>query len=57
MKTAGAIAIADGRSRAADYVTLAKPRLNMLVVGSTLAGYVMGHGEMFEVMRVLALVI
>ena len=56
MKTAGAIAIADGRSRAADYVTLAKPRLNMLVVGSTLAGYVMGHGEMFEVTRVVALV-
>ena len=57
MKTAGAIAIADGRSRAADYVTLAKPRLNMLVVGSTLAGYVMGRGEMFAVLRVVASVV
>lgn len=57
MKTAGAIAIAGGRSRAADYVTLAKPRLNMLVVGSTLAGYVMGHGEMFDGLRVMALVV
>ncbi|MEW5982662.1 MAG: heme o synthase [Acidobacteriota bacterium] len=30
-------------SRAADYVTLAKPRLNVLVVVTTLAGYYMGH--------------
>jgi heme o synthase len=33
------------RSRAADYVALAKPRLNMLVVASALAGYVMAGGE------------
>jgi protoheme IX farnesyltransferase len=45
MKSAQAIAIADRRCRAADYVTLAKPRLNLLVVGSTLAGYVMGGGD------------
>lgn len=32
-------------SRAADYVTLAKPRLNVLVVVTTLAGYYMGHPE------------
>lgn len=30
-------------SRASDYVTLAKPRLNVLVVVTTLAGYYMGH--------------
>lgn len=30
-------------SRAADFVTLAKPRLNVLVVVTTLAGYYMGH--------------
>jgi heme o synthase len=53
MKSAGAMAIAESRSRAADYVTLAKPRLNMLVVASTLAGYVMGGGAMSDVVRVL----
>ena len=56
MKTAGAAVIADGRSRAADYVTLAKPRLNLLVVGSTLAGFAMGRGEMSDVVLVLAMV-
>src|SRR3972149_10856679 len=30
------------RARAADYVTLAKPRLNILVVVTALAGYYMG---------------
>jgi heme o synthase len=33
---------ADMRSRAADYVALAKPRLNVLVVVTALAGYYMG---------------
>ena len=47
------MAIAESRSRATDYVTLAKPRLNMLVVASTLAGYVMGGGAMSDVVRVL----
>jgi len=56
MKSAGAVAIADGRSRAADYVTLAKPRLNLLVVGSTLAGYVMGNGDMANALVVIAMV-
>lgn len=55
MKSAGALAIADGRSRAADYVTLAKPRLNLLVVGSTLAGYVVGGGTMADAGGVLAM--
>lgn len=48
--------IAEGRSRAADFVTLAKPRLNILVVASTLAGYVMGDGAMSDVLRVIATV-
>jgi protoheme IX farnesyltransferase len=56
MKSAGAVVVAEGRSRAADYVTLAKPRLNMLVVASTLVGYVMGDGEMADVLRVVAMV-
>ena len=47
--------MADGRSRAADYVTLAKPRLNMLVVASTLAGFAMGRGEMSNTGLVLAM--
>ena len=55
MKTAGAVVIAERRSRAADYVTLAKPRLNLLVVASALAGYVMGGGEMSDAVRVLAM--
>ncbi|MEX2660891.1 MAG: heme o synthase [Vicinamibacterales bacterium] len=55
MKSAGAVALADGRSRAADYVTLAKPRLNMLVVASTLAGFAMGRGEMSDAGLVLAM--
>ncbi|MBA2302472.1 MAG: protoheme IX farnesyltransferase [Acidobacteria bacterium] len=57
MKTAVAVGVADGRSRAADYVTLAKPRLNLLVVGSTLAGYVMGDGDMSNAMVVTAMVV
>ena len=56
MKAAGAIVIADGRSRTADFVTLAKPRLNLLVVASTLAGYVMADGDMSNVLVVLAMV-
>ena len=55
MKSAGVVVVAEGRSRAADYVTLAKPRLNMLVVASTLAGYVMGDGEMANAGRVIAM--
>nr|MDQ3421029.1 UbiA family prenyltransferase [Acidobacteriota bacterium] len=56
MRTAGAAVVADGRSRLADYVTLAKPRLNLLVVGSTLAGFAMGHGAMSDVGLVLGMV-
>ncbi|MDQ3486422.1 MAG: heme o synthase [Acidobacteriota bacterium] len=56
MKTADAAVIADGRSRLADYVTLAKPRLNLLVVGSTLAGFAMGRGAMADVVLVLGMV-
>jgi protoheme IX farnesyltransferase len=57
MKTAGAIVIAESRSRAADFVTLAKPRLNLLVVASTMAGYVMADGDMANVLVVLAMLI
>jgi protoheme IX farnesyltransferase len=33
------------RARATDFVALAKPRLNLLVVASTVAGYAMAHGD------------
>jgi protoheme IX farnesyltransferase len=52
MKT-GAVAIPAVRSRASDFVALAKPRLNMLVVASALAGYVMGGGDMSNAMIVV----
>jgi protoheme IX farnesyltransferase len=53
VKVAESIAADQGRARAADYVTLAKPRLNMLVVASAMVGYVMGGGPMWDVPRVL----
>jgi protoheme IX farnesyltransferase len=39
-------------SRSRDFVALAKPRLNMLVVASTLAGYAMGEGESLGLIRI-----
>jgi heme o synthase len=41
MKT-GAVAIPVSRARVADYVALTKPRLNALVVATTMAGYYLG---------------
>ena len=54
MKTgAEAVALPHSRSRANDFVALAKPRLNLLVVASSVVGYVMGGGEMSDAARVL----
>ena len=53
MKVADTVVAGYTRARAADYVTLAKPRLNMLVVVSAIAGYVMGGGPMGDVALVL----
>jgi heme o synthase len=44
MRTTAAITIG-ARARATDFVALAKPRLNLLVVASTVAGYAMAHGD------------
>jgi protoheme IX farnesyltransferase len=52
--TADAIAIPTTRSRPGDYVALAKPRLNVLVVASALAGYAMAGGESARIGLVLA---
>ena len=43
--------------RSRDYVALAKPRLNLLVVASTLAGYAMGDGEPLGGLRVAGLLL
>lgn len=45
MKT-GAVALPAARTRTLDFIALAKPRLNLLVVVSALAGYAMGRGDM-----------
>ena len=44
MRTTAAMTIGV-RGRATDYVALAKPRLNLLVVVSAVAGYAMAHGD------------
>jgi len=44
MRTTAAMTIG-ARARATDFVALAKPRLNLLVVASTVAGYAMAHGD------------
>ncbi len=51
-----ALTLTAGRSRANDFVALAKPRLNLLVVASALAGYVMAGGEMLDAIRVVCTV-
>ncbi len=58
MKTgADAVVLPAARSRANDFVALAKPRLNVLVVASSLAGYVMGGGEISNAARVIFTVV
>ncbi len=51
-----AIALTAARSRANDFVMLAKPRLNMLVVASALAGYVMAGGDLSNAVVVVCTV-
>jgi protoheme IX farnesyltransferase len=48
-----AVVLPAARTRTRDYVALAKPRLNFLVVASTLAGYVMAGTEGLGVLRLL----
>ena len=52
-----AVAMTGSGARCRDYVALAKPRLNLLVVASTLVGYAMGSGEPLGVVRVLGLLL
>jgi protoheme IX farnesyltransferase len=53
---AQAAVLAAPRSRAADFAALAKPRLNLLVVASTLAGYIVAGGDTSQVFRLLCTV-
>jgi protoheme IX farnesyltransferase len=48
-----AVVLTDSRTRARDFVALAKPRLNVLVVASSLAGYVMAGTEGLGALRLL----
>ncbi len=50
---AGAVALAHAPGRASDFLALAKPRLNLLVVASSLAGYVMAGGSLSNAARVV----
>ena len=50
---ADAVAFPATRTRANDFLALAKPRLNVLVVASSLAGYAMGGGEISNAVRVI----
>lgn len=49
-----AVALAASKSRTADFAALAKPRLNLLVVGSALAGYIMGTTDGISAVPLLA---
>ncbi len=49
-----AVALAASKSRTADFAALAKPRLNMLVVISALAGYLMGTADGISALPLLA---
>lgn len=50
---ASAVVLPEARSRTNDFITLAKPRLNFLVVASSLAGYVMAGGDSANTVRLV----
>jgi len=52
-----AAVMAGSHARTRDFFALAKPRLNLLVVASTLVGYVMADGESLGVLRVCGLLL
>jgi protoheme IX farnesyltransferase len=54
---AEAVALPQARSRATDFVALAKPRLNLLVVASSLVGYVMAGGELTDAARLVLTIV
>ena len=56
MKT-DVVTVVAPHTRTSDFVALAKPRLNMLVVVSAVAGYVMASGDTGDVVRLLCMTI
>ena len=54
---ADAVVVPVARSRASDYLALAKPRLNFLVVISAMAGYAMGGGSTSDIVRLISTVV
>jgi protoheme IX farnesyltransferase len=54
---AEAVVVPVARSRASDYLALAKPRLNFLVVISAMAGYAMGGGSTSDIVRLISTVV
>ena len=52
-----AVPLTQEHARSRDFIALAKPRLNMLVVASTLAGYVMGDGEALGILQICGLLL
>jgi heme o synthase len=52
-----AAVMAAAHARTRDFVALAKPRLNLLVVASTLAGYAMADGESLGALRISGLLL
>ncbi len=54
---ANAAVLTPARTRTGDFITLAKPRLNLLVVGSSMAGYAMAGGDTSQAFRLLATIL
>jgi protoheme IX farnesyltransferase len=52
-----ALALTVARSRTSDFVMLAKPRLNLLVVVTALAGYVMAGGDIANAVLVVSTIV
>ena len=53
----GTVAMSQTSARSRDFVALAKPRLNLLVVASTLVGYAMAPGEPLGLVAVTAMLL
>ena len=47
------VVLTETRSRTSDFIALAKPRLNFLVVASSLAGYLMAGGDTTNALRLV----
>jgi protoheme IX farnesyltransferase len=54
---AEAVVLPGAHARSRDFVALAKPRLNLLVVASTLVGYAMANGEPLGFLRIGAMLL